>query len=116
MDFDISTLLETGAFDPVSYQYFHQLWDNRTIIFNDLVCSDIVEKVYLPLMDFEKDSSIEPVTIILNSDGGSVSDGFFLAHYLTHYRKKLNIIVTGNACSMATVLLAAGGKNENITR
>ena len=81
-----------------------------------LTIEEVVEKVYLPLRDFERDSSTEPVTIILNSNGGSVTDGFFLAHYLTHYKKKLNIIVTGYAASMATTILAAGGHNDNITR
>lgn len=48
--------------------------------------------------------------------GGAVSDGFFLAHYIAHYKKKLNIIVTGCAASMAAVILAGGGKNSNVTR
>ena len=52
----------------------------------------------------------------MNSCGGSVSDGFFLANYIASYKKKLNIIVTGYAASMAAVILAAGGKNENVTR
>lgn len=108
--------VEKYGFDPETYQYFHQLFDNRTILFNDDVAQDVVEKVYLPLRDFERDSSTEPVTLILNSSGGSVSDGFFLAHYLTKYSKPLNIIITGYAASMAAVLLAGGGKNENIIR
>ena len=101
---------------PTSYQYYHQLFNNRTIILNDDVSEKIVEMVYLPLKQFEEDDSNEPVTLILNSSGGSVSDGFFLAYYLSQYSKPLNIIVLGYACSMATVLLAAGGKNENIIR
>ena len=54
--------------------------------------------------------------MILNSSGGSVSDGFFLAHYISQYSKPLNIIVPGYACSMAAVILAGGGKNKNVTR
>ena len=68
------------------------------------------------MRDFEKDSSDEPVTLIINSSGGSVSDSFFLAHYIAHYSKPLKIIVCGYAASMATVMLAAGGKNDNVTR
>lgn len=108
--------VEKYGFDPVLYQYFNQLFNHRTIIFNSDVQEDIVEKVFMPLRDFEKDTSMEPVTLIINSSGGSVSDGFFLAHYLKKYSKPLNIIVPGYACSMATVLLAAGGTNPNITR
>ena len=83
---------------------------------NQEITDSIVEMVYLPLKDFEEDNSDEPITIILNSVGGSVSNGFFLAHYLKNFKKKINIIVTGYAASMAAVILCAGGKNPNITR
>jgi ATP-dependent protease ClpP protease subunit len=57
--------------------------DKRTILLNSAVDESIVESVYLPLKEFEEDDSMEPVTLILNSIGGSVSDGFFLAHYIS---------------------------------
>lgn len=102
--------------DICDYQYFHQLLHNRTIIFNSEIDENIIESVYLPLRDFEMDESKKPVTLLLNSPGGSVPDGFFVADYLTKYSKPLNILVTGYAASMAAILLAAGGKNDNITR
>lgn len=105
-----------SSVDAIEYQYFHQMLDNRTIIFNSEISEDIVETLYLPLRDFENDDSDEPITIILNSVGGSVSDGFFLANYLASYKKKINLIVAGYAASMAAVILSAGGKNGNITR
>lgn len=118
MDLDeLLALLEPqNSIDPVSYQYFHQLFDKRTIVFNQDVSENLIETVFLPLKEFEEDSSTEPVTLILNSLGGSVSNGFFLAHYIAHYKKKLNIIVTGYAASMAAVILCGGGKNDNVTR
>lgn len=120
---DLEELLE-GIWDklnatelsPTMYQYYNQLFNHRTIILNDDISEHIVEYIYLPLKAFEEDDSTEPVTLILNSSGGSVSNGFFLAYYISQYSKPLNIIVLGYACSMATVLLAAGGKNENIIR
>ena len=113
---ELFNALQTYGFDPTMYQYFNQLINHRTIIFNCDVQEDIIEKVYLPLRDFEQDDSMEPVTIIMNSSGGSVSDGFFLAHYISQYSKPLDIIVPGYACSMAAVILAGGGKNENVIR
>lgn len=109
-------LITASGLDPVLYQYFHQLLDNRTIVFNCGVEEDVVEKVYLPLREFENDDKDEPITLIMNCSGGSVSDGFFLAHYLTKFKKKLNIIVTGYAASMAAIILCGGGKNDNVTR
>lgn len=115
LDF-LSFIEDASSLDITKYQYFHQLLHKRTIIFNSEVEESIVESVYLPLKEFEEDKSDEPITLILNSMGGSVSDGFFFANYLTHFKKKLNIIVCGYAASMAAVILAAGGKNDNITR
>ena len=113
---ELFNAMQTYGFDPAMYQYFNQLINHRTIIFNCDVQEDIIEKVYIPLRDFEADDSNELVTIIMNSSGGSVSDGFFLAHYISQYSKPLNIIVPGYACSMAAVILAGGGKNENVIR
>ena len=113
---ELFNALQTSGFDPALYQYFNQLINHRTIIFNCDVQEDIIEKVYIPLREFEADDSTEPVTIIMNSSGGSVSDGFFLAYYISQYSKPLNIIVPGYACSMAAVILAGGGKNENVIR
>ena len=108
--------LNAAELSPAMYQYYDQLFNHRTILLNDDISERIVEYVYLPLKSFEEDDSMEPVTLILNSSGGSVSDGFFLAYYISQYSKPLNIVVLGYACSMATVLLAGGGKNENVIR
>lgn len=116
---DLEELLgevEKFGFDPITYQYFHQLLNKRTIILNEYVSDATVEKVYLPLREFEEDDSTEPVTLILNSCGGSVSNGFYLAQYISMYSKPLNIIVPGMAASMAAIILAGGGKNENVIR
>ena len=112
----ITVATEASGISITDYQYFHQLFEKRTIILNKEIEEDLIETVYLPLRDFEMDDSEKPVTLILNSLGGSVADGFFLANYLTQYSKKLDIIVTGYAASMAAVILSAGGKNSNITR
>lgn len=116
LDFDIESLFDNGTFDPVAYQYFHQLFDRRTVLFNDGIDENIVEKVYLPLREFESDDLDKPVTLIINSMGGSVTDGFFLAHYIAHYKKQLNIIITGCAASMAAIILAGGGNNPKVKR
>ena len=118
MDPDFGFLIsdDTPGLDPVMYQYYHQMNDNRTLILNTDIDERIVEMIYLPMRDWENDSDTRPVTLILNSQGGCVSDGFFLAHYISQYKKPLHIVVPGYAASMAAVILAGGGKNENVTR
>lgn len=118
MDADFGFVIqdESSGLDPVMYQYYHQMNDNRTLILNTDIDERIVEMIYLPMRDWENDSDTRPITLILNSQGGCVSDGFFLANYISQYKKKMDIIVPGYAASMAAVILAGGGKNENVTR
>lgn len=113
---DLVALLDTQSIDPATYQYFDKLMNQRTIIFNQEVDERIVERVAIPLLDFEKDSSNDPVTLIFSTVGGSISDGFVLCNIIDNYQKPLNIIVLGYAASMGTIMLAAGSKNPNVTR
>lgn len=116
MDFDFLAVTDQTGLVPENYQYFNQLLNKRTIILNSEITENIVELVYLPLKDFEEDNISTPVTLIINSMGGSVSDSYFLAHYISTYKKPLNIVVTGCAASMATILLCGGTHNNNVTR
>lgn len=116
MDFDFLAVTDQTGLAPENYQYFNQLLNKRTIVLNAEITENIVELVYLPLKDFEEDNISAPVTLIINSMGGSVSDSYFLAHYISTYKKPLNIIVTGCAASMATILLCGGTHNSNVIR
>lgn len=107
---------EMSSLDPVTYQYFDKLLNKRTIVFNEGVDTDIVEMLILPLLDFEKDDSEEPVTLIIHTPGGSVSDGLSVLNIIDNYKKKLNIIVLGYAYSMGFAILCAGSKNKNVTK
>ena len=107
---DVSTL------DPIMYQYFNQLLKQRTIILNSEIDESILETVVLPLKDFERQESDKPVTLILNTLGGSVADGLMLCNIIDNYKKPLEIIVPSYSCSMGTVILCAGNNNPNVTK
>ena len=57
---ELFNALQTSGFDPSLYQYFNQLINHRTIVFNCDVQEDLIEKVFIPLREFELDAS-EPV-------------------------------------------------------
>ena len=102
--------------DPIMYQYFNHYKNHRTIIFNRAVDENIVEMVILPLLEYERDDSNEPVKLILSTVGGSVSDGLILCNIIDNYKKPLKIYVYGYACSMGTIILCAGNKNPNVKK
>ena len=107
---DVSTL------DPIMYQYFRQLLQKRTIILNSEIDESILETVVLPLKDFEQDTDDTPVTLILNTPGGSVADGLMLCNVIDNYTKPLEILVPSYACSMGTIILCSGNKNPNVVK
>jgi len=106
----------TSSLDPIMYQYFKNLLHKRTIILNSEIDENILENVVLPLQDFEEDDSNSPITLILNTPGGSVADGLMLCNIIDNYKKPLNIIVPSYSCSMGTIILCSGNKNPNVTK
>lgn len=107
---------ENSQLDPVSYQYFNHLFNHRTIVFNDGIDKNILEAVILPLKEFENDGSNDPVKMIISTPGGSISEGLVLCNIIDNYSKPLEIYVMGYACSMGTIILAAGNHNSNVKK
>lgn len=107
---------EVSTLDPIMYQYFKQLLKNRTIVLNAEIDESILETVVLPLKDFEEQESDKPVTLILNTPGGSVADGLMLCNIIDNYKKPLEIIVPSYSCSMGTIILCSGNKNPNVVK
>lgn len=107
---------EVSNLDPVAYAYFDGILRNRTIILNEEITENILETVFIPLKKFEDDEDKTPVKLILNTPGGSVADGLMLCGLIDNYKKPLEILVPGYACSMGTIILCAGNKNPNVIK
>lgn len=103
------------AMDPTTYQYFKGLQDRR-IVFNDEVDDRIVESVMLPLLEMDNDGSGKPITIVLNTCGGSLFDGMPLCDIIDNLKTPTTILVTGHAYSMGGYFLMAGYNNPNVTK
>lgn len=52
------------------------------------------------------------ITIVLNSTGGSAMDAQAIAHKIRRHRSPITIEATGEICSAAVVILAAGHKRR----
>lgn len=102
--------------DSVQYQYFYNLLNHRTIILNNDVDETLIENVVIPLLNFEKDDSQEPVNLLINTCGGRMHEGLLLCNIIDAYKKPLNITVLSYAYSMGTIIMCAGTKNPNIKR
>ena len=85
MDENIMEVKEMSSLDPIGYQYFDNLFNHRTIIFNQEVDESIVENVILPLRTFENDDSEEPVSLIINTPGGAALPSLVLINIIDNY-------------------------------
>lgn len=106
---------EPTELSPIAYQYYKGL-QNRRIVFNDEIRSDIVETVILPLLDMDNDGTGEPIEIIICSAGGSVFEGFPLCNIIDKLKTKTIITCITCAYSMAGLILMAGFNNPNVTK
>ena len=95
------------------YQYF-SLLQKRIILFNDECNDSIVEKVGMPLLAFDKDSSNAPVHLYISSEGGSTFSSLYLCDIIDNYSKTLYIHIMGYALSMGFLLACAGANNPNV--
>lgn len=105
--------IELCSLDPCTYAYFDSLLNKRTVIFNQEVNESILESVIIPLLNFEKDDSDEPVTLVINTQGGDPVSGSKLLTVIDEYTKKLNIVCY-DAMSMGAIIMCAGSKNPNV--
>ena len=115
LDF-LQDVINYSQMDPQSYQYFYNLLKKRTIVSNEEIDVGIVESLIMPLLDFEKDDSEEPVTLILATPGGSTLAGLSVCNIIDNYKKKLNIIIPNYALSMGFYITIAGKNNPNVKK
>lgn len=103
------------SYAPAEYQYYLGL-KNRRIILNQDVDEEIVERVMLPLLEMDNDGTGKPITLVINTCGGSLFDGMPLCDIIDNMKTPLTILVTGHAYSMGGFFLMAGYNNPNITK
>ena len=81
--------------------------------FHGVVKEDSVKACIATLSTWNRVAPKCPITLVINSPGGSIVDGFALWDFLTELRSEgheLTTIARGYAASMAGVLLQAGDK------
>lgn len=83
--------------------------NSRIYLLGDIT-EDVVNST---LMQFSRlQSKGEPISIIINSAGGSVLDGMVLVDIIEKSTVPVDVTVAGKAMSMAAIILAAAGKGH----
>lgn len=84
----------------------------RTIEMFGVVNSLLARRVISQLMFLESDDADKPITVLQNSPGGSVTDGFAIYDAMRFVKPEIKIVCIGLTASIATITLL-GAKKEN---
>lgn len=80
----------------------------RIIFLNGEITTDSADLILKQLLYLESEDDHEPVKLIINSPGGSVSAGLMLYQQIKGMELPIDIYCTELAASMAAVILAGG--------
>jgi len=86
---------------------------NRTLLFSSAVTGASVRDACDRLFALEADDPTKPITLVLNSPGGSVNDGYALVDVMRFIKAPIRVVCTGLVASMGiSILIAAEKKNR----
>ena len=104
-------ILEESKMNAAPIDIFSRLMKNRIIFLGDSIDSSVANIVTSQLLYMEAIGS-EPITMYINSPGGSIADGLAIYDIMQSIRPVVRTIGVGTAASMASILLCAGSKGE----
>lgn len=91
------------VFDLVS-----RLLKDRIILVNGEINSGSAASVIAQLLYLEADDSKAPITVYINSPGGSISDGLAIYDIMNNIKCPVSTVCVGMAASMGAFLLSSG--------
>lgn len=99
--------------DPTLLRYYLGL-QKRQIIINNEITDRLLEMATLPFMEMDSDGSLEPIEILLSSEGGDLYYGFNLIDQIDKATTPTTIHIMGMAASMGLLIAMAGKNNPNV--
>jgi ATP-dependent Clp protease protease subunit len=92
-----------------------ELLETRTIIISQGIDSELAKSIYSRLILLEKESKKEPITVIINSQGGSADSGFGIYDMLKFVEPSIITITAGLCASAAIIIFLAGDKDKRFS-
>lgn len=91
---------------------YSAMLNERAVFINGEINDDMASSVVAELLFLEAAAPDKPISLYINSPGGSVTAGLAIYDTMRHVRCKAHTLCVGQACSMAAVLLAAGDERS----
>ncbi|KAG5997016.1 hypothetical protein E4U54_002459 [Claviceps lovelessii] len=99
---------ETSAAGRKTWDIFSKLLQERIVCLNGEINDYMSASIVAQLLWLESDTPDKPITMYINSPGGSVTSGMAIYDTMTYIRPPVSTVCVGGAASMAAILLAGG--------
>ena len=91
-----------------SYDIFSRLLKDRVIFLNGEVNQHTADLIIPQLLFLESENPDADINLYIRSPGGSVIDGLAIYDTIRYIKPNVSTVCLGQACSMGSLLLAAG--------
>lgn len=108
----IPTVIENTARGERVYDIYSRLLKERIIFINGHIEHTTASLVVAQLLFLESDNPSKDIFLYINTPGGSVVDGLAIYDTMQFIKPDVGTLCLGQACSMGSILLAAGAKNK----
>ncbi|PVU90376.1 hypothetical protein BB559_004664 [Furculomyces boomerangus] len=104
----IPIVVEQTSRGERSYDIFSRLLKERIICLNGPVDDSVSSTIVAQLLFLESESPDTPINMYINSPGGAVTSGLAIYDTMQYIKSPVSTLCIGQACSMGSLLLAAG--------
>ena len=110
----VPMVVETTSRGERSYDIFSRLLKERLIFLVGTINDDVANLVIAQMLFLESENPEKDIHLYINSPGGHVTAGMAIYDTMQFIRPKISTLCTGQAASMAAVLLASGAEGKRL--
>lgn len=114
MSYYVPIVVEQTGRGERSYDIYSRLLKDRIIFLGTAIDDTVANLIVAQLLFLESEDPEKDVFLYINSPGGVVTAGLAIYDTMHYIKPPVSTICTGQAASMASVLLAAGANGKRI--
>jgi ATP-dependent Clp protease protease subunit len=108
----IPIVVEQTSRGESAYDIYSRLLKDRIIFLGEQVSDDMANIIIAQFLFLESEDPDKDINLYINSPGGSITAGLAIYDTMQYVKSEVTTICTGQASSMAALLLAAGTKGK----
>jgi ATP-dependent Clp protease protease subunit len=108
----IPIVIEQTSRGERAYDIYSRLLKDRIIFMGEQVTDDMANIIIAQFLFLESENPDKDINLYINSPGGSITAGLAIYDTMQYVKPDVTTICTGQASSMAALLLAAGTKGK----